>query len=498
MSNMATQRLFGILIALSMCPAESSYSAITTEGDTGGDQTQNAPLSGQSTNAVPAEKNGTNQPIAHPDLFASLANNAAWIFATSADANNRNGAIAVELAQYACERTHYSHVLQIGTLSAAYAEAGRFDEAVATARAASHMASMAGKPDLVYRYQRLLALFSAHQPYHYPPAPDQREESATNVGALAISNLSFHRDTSGQIVDAHDGCLQFFDGRFYLYGTAYGTNDYYQTNHRYRVYSSPDLQTWTYEGELLRGQPSGVYYRPYVVFNPTTRKYVLWYNWYPKLWDGHTGVAVSDTPTGPFSMVSTNVHLSKSTTGDGSLFVDDDGTGYFIYTTIKEGHTVCVERLTPDYLASTGETSGNLAENSEAPVLFRRNNTYYALCSSLCMACTNGSDVASYMAASPLGPYGPPWYINSSPKKSPLNFPAQETWVAKIPTSRGPAYIWMADCWGSSADNVNGHDLQYWSPLEFGPNGEILPIKFPTDFKLFHFALAAQPDSHSK
>jgi hypothetical protein len=323
---------------------------------------------------------------------------------------------------------------------------------------------------------------------------------------VAINNVEPRRDVTGAIIDAHDGCLQFFAGRYYLYGTAYGRNASYDSiSNHYRVYSSPDLGRWTYEGELLRGQPEGYYYRPYVVFNPNTRKYVLWYNWYLKLWNGQAGVATSDTPVGPFKIVNPKVPLSRadSRPGDGSLFVDDDGTGYFIYTAIGEGYAVRVERLTRDYLGSSGETSSVLAVGCEAPLLFRRDNLYYALCGPVCAACPEGSEAQVYTSASPLGPFTTkPWlninrrlilpddfdrllpftrrprlningrYVDDMPIVS-----AQETWVARIPTSTGPAFIWMGDRWGSCPDGVKGHDFQFWTPLEFSPEGDIVPIK---------------------
>ena len=328
---------------------------------------------------------------------------------------------------------------------------------------------------------------------------------------MTIDNTRPRRDVTGAIIDAHDGCLQMFGPRFYLYGTAYGTNDGFNTNNRFRVYSSPDLEQWTFVGELFKEQPAGVYYRPYVVFNPKTRKFVLWYNWYPKQWDGQTGVAVSDTPVGPFTIVNANMPLSCPHVGDGSLFVDDDGTGYYIYTAIDQGYTVRVERLTPDFLGATGETSSVLAIGGEAPVLFRRENLYYALCGPRCTFCPEGSEVLVFISYSPLGPYGRAPNINrrlgseasavwTQPTfpvdvpggkfSVPLNgnvtyqnnapiIPAQETWVAKIPMAGGPAFIWMADRWQSAPDGIKGHDLQFWSaPLKFNPdNGIILPVE---------------------
>ncbi len=344
----------------------------------------------------------------------------------------------------------------------------------------------------------------------------QNPEPETNgLQTVTINNIDPRRDVTGEIIDAHDGCLQFFNGRYYLYGTAYGKTDGF-TNNNYRVYSSPDLEHWTFEGVLLPERPAGIYWRPYVVFNPHTRRYVLWYNWYPKLWNGQAGVATSDTPVGPFKIANPNVQLSHPGTGDGSLFVDDDGTGYFIYTSISDGFTVRVERLTPDYLDSTGKTSDVLAVGGEAPVMFRRNNYYYALLGPRCNACPEGSEVQVFMSASPLGPFAskPDWAINRRPeinaptaitqkawsatiltptgmvtyhpeKNTPViaagSFPfisAQETWVAKIPTIGEPAFIWMADRWKSCPDGVMGHNFQYWSPpLKFTPDGNILPIK---------------------
>ena len=175
--------------------------------------------------------------------------------------------------------------------------------------------------------------------------------AADSIGR--VSNVTPRRDLEGNILDAHDGCLQKFGNRYYLYGTAYGKTDGFGTANRYRCYSSPDLMTWKLEGDLLKDPPAGVYYRPYVVYNAKTRKYVCWYNWYPTLWNGQFGVAVSDTPQGPFAIHDANVAVLQKSPGDLGLFVDADGTGYVIYTSIAKDHAISIEELTGDYLAST-------------------------------------------------------------------------------------------------------------------------------------------------
>ena len=56
----------------------------------------------------------------------------------------------------------------VGTLAAAYAEAGRFPEAVATAEMACGLATQAGDQALLARNQQLLDLYRAGKPYHEP------------------------------------------------------------------------------------------------------------------------------------------------------------------------------------------------------------------------------------------------------------------------------------------------------------------------------------------
>ncbi|HEY1788360.1 MAG TPA: family 43 glycosylhydrolase [Verrucomicrobiae bacterium] len=333
---------------------------------------------------------------------------------------------------------------------------------------------------------------------------------------IIIDNLSPRCDLNGQIIDAHGGCLQYFNGNFYLYGSRFGTNQDPTVPCPFSVYSSPNLRDWTDQGDLLQDAPKGVYYRPYVVFNPKTKKYVLWYNWYKTLWNGNAGVAVSDSPTGPFVIVNQRARLSGSCPGDGSLFVDDDGTGYYIYTDIDNDYAVRVERLTADFTDSTGKGSGYVGFGNEAPLLFRRNDLYYVLVASLCAACPQGSEVAVETSPSPLGPFTfareinhqsghdpvqassetaieaddagatnggehPTGFVRERGKKNPF-IHGQETWVAQIPTAGGnPMYIWMADGWFSAKDKELGHDFQYWSaPLQFNTNGDgsIQPLKF--------------------
>lgn len=97
-----------------------------------------------------------------------LLNNLAWLLATSADASARNGAEAVTHAEHACQLTGRRYAVFVGTLAAAYAEAGRFDDAVRTASEAIAVASGAGESAVIERNRQLLELYRARKPYHEP------------------------------------------------------------------------------------------------------------------------------------------------------------------------------------------------------------------------------------------------------------------------------------------------------------------------------------------
>jgi tetratricopeptide (TPR) repeat protein len=93
-------------------------------------------------------------------------NNFAWSLATNPESSNRNGTVAVILAEAACRKTHYQQTIFVGTLAAAYAEAGGFDDAITTAQKACSLASQSGDQKLLRKNQELLALYLNHQPYH--------------------------------------------------------------------------------------------------------------------------------------------------------------------------------------------------------------------------------------------------------------------------------------------------------------------------------------------
>jgi tetratricopeptide (TPR) repeat protein len=97
----------------------------------------------------------------------------AWFLATNPDATLRNGPEAVRLASHACAVTGRRNPELLDTLAAAYAEAGRFPEAINVALEAIAVARAAGNAAAADQAENLLGFFQSGRPFHEnkPPAP---------------------------------------------------------------------------------------------------------------------------------------------------------------------------------------------------------------------------------------------------------------------------------------------------------------------------------------
>ena len=132
-------------------------------------------------------------------------------------------------------------------------------------------------------------------------------------------------------------------------GKARGAACVYGANHSVVVYKT-DLKTWSYEGVALplSARISGTEFRPCVIYNNQTKKYLMWYE------DRHPGqqgygIAASDTPVGPYATVVNATGQTGGKIGDFDLLVDDDGKAYQVRT----GNII--EQLTDDYLNGSGK-----------------------------------------------------------------------------------------------------------------------------------------------
>lgn len=97
-----------------------------------------------------------------PDDHVSQ-NAKAWLRAVCPDAKHRNGKEALALARRACEQTRWKVPHCLGTLAAAYAELGQFDEAVRWQSKA--LESPAYQKEYGEAARKCLELYKARKPY---------------------------------------------------------------------------------------------------------------------------------------------------------------------------------------------------------------------------------------------------------------------------------------------------------------------------------------------
>src|SRR5207245_1422138 len=95
--------------------------------------------------------------------------NLAWILATSSDDSIRNGPRAVQLADDVARRAGHPNAIVLRTLAAAYAEAGRFNDAVTTAQQAIEIAKATGNEGLISGLERSIVAYQSNQPIRSGP-----------------------------------------------------------------------------------------------------------------------------------------------------------------------------------------------------------------------------------------------------------------------------------------------------------------------------------------
>jgi protein O-mannosyl-transferase len=102
--------------------------------------------------------------LIQPD-FPDALDGLAWILSTDANSDFRNGTEAVKMSERACELTGRQDLVKLKTLAAAYAETGRFAEAMNTVQATKDLAAKANRPELVNECSLMLEHFQKSEPW---------------------------------------------------------------------------------------------------------------------------------------------------------------------------------------------------------------------------------------------------------------------------------------------------------------------------------------------
>lgn len=203
---------------------------------------------------------------------------------------------------------------------------------------------------------------------------------------ITISNGDMWRDLDGNDVQAHGaGFLQVGDTWYMI-----GEDRTQQWNPDVNMYSSKDLVNWKFERKIIE---NGVTHpdlgktrmieRPKLLYCAKTGKYVVWCHWESSNYGAsEAGVFVSDTVNGPYKFHWGGRPLGVKSR-DCNVFVDDDGTAYFI-STIEENQHLGLFKLSDDYLSAIEYTELFKYQSREAPAIVKVDGLYYMLSS----ACT--------------------------------------------------------------------------------------------------------------
>jgi tetratricopeptide (TPR) repeat protein len=100
--------------------------------------------------------------------------NLAWVFATCPNESIRNGVKAVQLAEQALQLSGGKNPLIFRTLAAAYAESGRFSEAIETAQRGMELAVRQGNAGLADDFRSSIVLYQAESPLRDPSLTNGR------------------------------------------------------------------------------------------------------------------------------------------------------------------------------------------------------------------------------------------------------------------------------------------------------------------------------------
>ena len=244
-------------------------------------------------------------------------------------------------------------------------------------------------------------------------------------------------DDQGHHINAHGGGIMMYDDTWYWYGehkSAIGD----EARVGVHVYSSSDGLTWTDRGIALTVSDDPlsdirggcIIERPKVIYCPHNQTFVMYAHLErvgEKRYSGMSLVATADNPCGPFyyrhayrpnagvwphnvrpdqqapipDMAAlraiafpgndnplTRQHnlLGRDFAGgqvakDMTLFVDDDGSAYHIYSS-EQNSTLHISRLTDDFLQSAGDYV-RICEHRwmEAPAIIKRQDKYYIIAS---------------------------------------------------------------------------------------------------------------------
>ncbi|KAK3322659.1 glycoside hydrolase family 43 protein [Apodospora peruviana] len=286
------------------------------------------------------------------------------------------------------------------------------------------------------------------------------------------------RDTDGNLVNAHAGCVTADrqTGKFWLFGE-YKVEDQVEGG-GVSVYSSDDLATWEHHGLALAPveghpyiAPSAIIQRPKVVYSKVSNEYHMW--WHA---DNSTyglllqGFARSPNISGPYTFVSATAPMGNWSQ-DFGMFTDyKDGRSYALYSNgdSREGRDVYLAAYDADTTALESIVHRWDKYDLEAPAIVQTDKSYYALMSHKTGYRPN--NVVAFRADSLSGPWSQPFMV------APLNtrtFSSQSGFVLRIEGTKKTTNLYLGDQWDS---NSLWESRYIWLPIDIDERKKSLEV----------------------
>ncbi len=284
-------------------------------------------------------------------------------------------------------------------------------------------------------------------------------------------------DIAGDPIHAHGGGILKVGSFYYWFGENRNADFSFKAVSCYR---STDLRNWELRTNALSSSSAtelnhAKVERPKVVYNASTNRYVMWMHWENATDYSEARAAVASSPTieGPYTYHgSLRPYAGKGITDHGkdgymsrdcNLFVDTDGTAYFISAS-NENLDLNLYRLSPDYL-SINILVAKLFPGSqrEAPALFKRNGVYFLLTSG---ATGWAPNQARYATSTNLASG---WSSLTNIGDGTAFF-SQSTTVVAVEGSASTSYLYAGDRWAGAWGGPYLDSMYVWLPLSFPSN----------------------------
>jgi hypothetical protein len=246
-------------------------------------------------------------------------------------------------------------------------------------------------------------------------------------------------DSDGAVIDAHGANILKEGSTFYLVGSSYADN--FQP----RIYTSTDLMNWVNEGVPF---PVINMFRP-KIFKGTSNYYIL---------GQVSNLAQQLVSTSILSGWSEGPSMSLPPDSwiftDDGVFVDDDGSTYFI--TSAQSNNLQINAISGN--GTIGARQSVIEDGPfEAPSIFKVDGVYYLISSAKTGYTPNPNKV--FFSTSLTGPWSEPTDIAPEDTNT---YNSQNSAELTIEGSEATTYIFLGDAW---VDDGSASSTYMWLPM---------------------------------